>query len=316
MNQVAKKQHYVWRYYLSPWTDDKSTTGKIICLRNNKIFVSSLNNVAHENYFYEAKQLTEQEKNFIYMFTTRNVSDIQKKISEDWINLYSYPFDLDVFISQLVSPLEPQYIQEQKEILKDMTISNIERLHSIIERSATTFLDQLRQGDISFWEDSKNRDKFSFYLCIQYFRTKRNRDALRWVFEQALKKGDYFKNIRPDNIWIPLTLIFASNLGVYTANNLFAVLLRSGADSFIVGDQPVVNTYSTFDMTAAPTDVELFYPITPKLGLLLTKDSQYTNGETREINADEIKRYNSIEFKMSREQVFAKDRTQLELFMV
>lgn len=315
MSEVAKKQHYVWRYYLSPWTDDKSVVGKIVCLRKNKIFISSLKNVAHENYFYETKPLTKQEKEFICYLTMENASDIQKIVGKGWLEIYCAPFDFDDLTAPLFSSLEQQYKEEKEKIIRDMVIGNIEMLHGIIESIGTPYLDQLRQDDISFWKNKEDRDKFSFYLSIQYFRTKRNRDALKKVFEQIPKEVEYLKNIRPDNIWIPLTLIYASNLGVCIADNYSAVLLQSDADSFIVGDQPIVNTYFTFDMFTVPNDVELFYPITPKSGLLLTMDSQYVNGEVRKINADEVKKYNSIEFKMSMEQVFAKDRMQLECFM-
>ena len=47
--QITKKQHYVWRFYLKPWTDSKET---IACCRNDKVFRSVLMGVGQENYFY------------------------------------------------------------------------------------------------------------------------------------------------------------------------------------------------------------------------------------------------------------------------
>lgn len=315
MNQVTKKQHYVWRHYLAPWTDNNSSTGKIACLRNNKVFTTSLTNIAHENYFYEAKKPTEQEKALVRLITGAHASDVQKKMNEEWLEFYCAPSDLADLTSPLFPLFEPQEIKEKSQVLKDIAIEHVENLHSVIESTGIDFLERLRKNDISFWENEDDREKFSFYLCNQYFRTKRSRDAIIKAFILSLKGNEYFKDICPDNIWIPLTLIFASNVGLYVAHNFSAVLLRANADFFIVGDQPVVNTHSTFDISVSPDAMELFYPITPKLGLLMTMDSQYASGEIKNIPASDVKKYNSIEFKVSREQIFAKDKTQLELFI-
>ena len=61
MNQTTKKQHYIWRCYLAPWTRDNSNKGQIFCRREGRIFPVSLMNVAHENYFYEVKELSKRE---------------------------------------------------------------------------------------------------------------------------------------------------------------------------------------------------------------------------------------------------------------
>ena len=71
MNQTTKKQHYIWRSYLAPWTNNNSNTGKIFCFRDNKVFPVSLMNIAHENYFYGIKELSKAEKELIYEMTIK-----------------------------------------------------------------------------------------------------------------------------------------------------------------------------------------------------------------------------------------------------
>lgn len=78
MNQTTKKQHYIWRSYLAPWTRDNSNKGQIICRREGRIFPVSLMNVAHENYFYEVKELSKREIELIYGMTIRGKTVIQK----------------------------------------------------------------------------------------------------------------------------------------------------------------------------------------------------------------------------------------------
>lgn len=48
MSHKTRRQHYVWRKYLEPWT----TKGKIWCRRESKIFSADLMNVAQERDFY------------------------------------------------------------------------------------------------------------------------------------------------------------------------------------------------------------------------------------------------------------------------
>ena len=314
MNQVTKKQHYVWRHYLAPWASNHSTTGKIACLRDNRIFTTSLFNVAHENYFYKAEELSEKEKRLILMIANRKASNIQKEINERWLELFCVPYDLATIVAPFLPQIKQHNAEGPEQALTNMAIEYIEKLHGQIEGMGIPFLEQLKQEDTSFWCDEDSRDKFTFYLCNQYFRTKLIRNRIVQVLTQCLKENPFFSDIHPDNMWIPLSLIFATNVGIYIAQNFSAVLLRTNEDFFIVGDQPVVNTYSTFDMLP-PTDIELFYPITPELALLLTQNSTYLDRGTAAIGKTEVSKYNMIEFRMSEEQVFARNTTQLEDFV-
>lgn len=319
MNQVTKKQHYIWRNYLRPWTDNNSTTGRITCLRKNKIFSTSLMNIAHENYFYNIHALSDLERKCIYKMVIEHTSGAQREMCMGWLNLCCAPFDLENELWYLFRSVGTQYGDriEEKQKLEKWKIEYIEKLHDQIELMGIQYLENLKQRDMAFWDSEEHRDRFSFFICNQYFRTKRTREVVISAFQMTKSKfpnGD-FANIHPENIWIPLSLILASNLGAHITLDFSAVLLQAKESSFIVGDQPVINTYSTFDMSTQPKDMELFYPITPHLALLLTKNPQYTNGSTVELNTQEIARYNRLEFMLSWEQTFAKDRTQLEPFL-
>lgn len=269
-------------------------------------------NVAHENYFYEAKRLSEKEIDFIYLITSRDASCIYKEIIKKWIDLCCVPF----YIEDYLAPFFPLIIQKNvnpNQVMKDLSIEYIEQLHGLIEKWGISYLEQLRQGNISFWQDPDSRDRFTFFLCIQYFRTKRIRDNMIFALEQGIKRNSLWSDIHPENIWIPLSLIFATKVGFFISQELSPVLLwtSKGDGCFIVGDQPVVNTYSTFD-SSPPADMELFYPITPNLALLLTKRTTEKNIEKTAIKKSEITRYNMIEFKSSRELIFAKDKAQFD----
>ena len=116
MNQVTKKQHYIWRNYLRPWTDNNSTTGRITCLRKNKIFPTSLMNIAHENYFYNIHALSDLERQCIYkMVIEHSVSKCKSSVisyhvkaassyTNCWPEEFFILFDWVIFTNRSRSP--------------------------------------------------------------------------------------------------------------------------------------------------------------------------------------------------------------------
>lgn len=318
MNQTTKKQHYVWRKYLAPWTTNNSNKGQIVCLRDNKIFTVSLMNVAHENYFYSIKELSKLEKHIIYEMSIKCTTGRQREVNEGWLNLYCAPFDLAdevVRVHHSIGiPTDRIKIRSNQEF-KNWNIEYIEKLHYQIESTGMQYIELIKQNDLSFWKIEESRDEFSFFLCNQYFRTKRMRDSLTKVFADNKDKNKAFKDICPENMWLPLSLIYASNVGAHITHDFSAVLLQAEDSCFIVGDQPVVNTWSTFDKQAPPDKMEFFYPVTPHTALLLTTERKYVSGQTLKIGIHEVAKYNALQLRASREQIFSKDKAQLETFL-
>lgn len=317
MNQTTKKQHYIWRNYLAPWTNNNSSTGQIICLRDNKIFPVSLMNVAHENYFYCVKELSKLERDIIYEMAIKNTTGAQRAANEGWLNLYCAPFDfVDKMTSlgySILGYAESLEIKNEQEF-KDWNIEYIEKVHGLIESKGMQYISLLRKNDLSFWQNEAGRDEFSFFLSNQYFRTKKTRDGILKVFEKVKNETGFSADIRPENMWLPLSLIYASNVGAHIAHKFSAVLLQTEDSYFIVGDQPVVNTHSTFDVMTPPKNVEFFYPLTPYSALLLTTNPKYQSGELLKIGANAVSVYNQIEQYSAQEMIFAKEKEHLEAF--
>jgi Transposase and inactivated derivatives, IS5 family len=70
------------------------------------------------------------------------------------------------------------------------------------------------------------------------------------------------------------------------------------------------------EMHQAPPDkMEFFYPVTPHTALLLTTERKYVSGQTLKIGIHEVAKYNALQLRASREQIFSKDKTQLETFL-
>lgn len=133
--------------------NDNSSTGKIQCLRGDKIFTTSLMNVAHENYFYGLKKLSELEREIIYEMTIKNVTGIQRKINENWLNMYCAPFDLldeeELFCYSMGVPNDRIKTESNQEF-KNWNIEYIEKLHCQIEITGMQYIKLIRQNDLSF----------------------------------------------------------------------------------------------------------------------------------------------------------------------
>ena len=277
-------------------------------------------NVAHENYFYSVKELSQLERDLIYKITIEKTKGMQHRINEGWLQLYCSPFDMADSIASF-NYLTHGY-SNRDEILENQSFKNwnnglIENLHGIIELSGLKYLSLLRENNLDFWQRETDRERFSFFIANQYFRTKKIRDGIISAYEISKKRGEPFGKIRPENIWTPLSLIFASNVGVYISQEFSSILLQAPDDYyFIVGDQPVVNTYSTFNIQTVPKDMEFYYPITPHSALLLTKERKEMNGRILSITPSEVNSYNTLEQKASNELLFAKDPSQLQEYVL
>lgn len=314
MQKPTTGQHYVWRSYLAAWTKSNTSDGQIMCLRDEKIFSVSLMKIAKENCFYGIQKLSDQERALIDEMMVRNTSGIQRKINKDWLELYCAPFDwidgLRAWGDSALGHTDHMEI-ENKQAFQSWTIEGMERVHAQIEKMGLPYMTLLRQNSVEFWKDEADRDRFSFFLCNQYFRTKKARESILAAFEAAKQESGFFADIRPERMWLPLSLIFASNVGAQLAHHYAAVLLQADPACFIVGDQPVINTHSTFDKTTAPTDMELFYPVTPHAALLLTNAAKYKSGQVVKLSDEAVQQYNALEQRAAREMVFAKERSHL-----
>jgi len=79
------------------------------------------------------------------------------------------------------------------------------------------------------------------------------------------------------------------------------------AAPFIAGDQPVLNMLNP----ATTDDLELYYPLSPKLGLILTKDAVKFPHKQRRVSQLEVESYNHAIYSKSDDQVYSSDESYL-----
>ncbi|TGN17782.1 DUF4238 domain-containing protein [Leptospira idonii] len=278
---MKKNQHYVWRHYLKPWTKND----KIWCKRDEKIFNTSLNNVAQENYFYVLETLSSDELAII-----RNILD---KIDETAIPVMESNIDILVKASNSKG-------DEKKEYL--------ENYHTFIENIGKPLLESLYKGDLEMLNIQRNRDNFSYFLGLQYTRTKKIRHSLMKDFEPLFQKPEH-KTINIETISHALAFLSADFLGNWISSDGNFTLIRNNTDiDFLTSDQPIYNHAFNFESWGSPEQMELFYPITPSLGLLISSKKIPHFDASSEL----ISYYNNKLVSESEEFIFSTNESQLK----
>jgi Protein of unknown function (DUF4238) len=76
---------------------------------------------------------------------------------------------------------------------------------------------------------------------------------------------------------------------------------------FITGDQPVVNMLDP----KATNDLELYYPLSPSLAMVLAKDAGKFPDRERNVTTFEVERYNYEIYDRSEDQLYSNDLAYL-----
>lgn len=301
-------QHYVWRYYLTAWADHSD---QVACLRDNKVFSANPKNIAKARDFYRLRDLNPQEiemieKGFINDFWTPQI----QQLNRNWVNLFTRVFKIRQHLNHTGR------LNDAKEAQLDRVINDLaEDFHSHIEGEYLQCLDSLKSGNIDFLKSSEGKHKFMFFLCLQYFRTNMMKNTILRSFEAGPRP------VPPElirNLWSVLYFIFATNLAFsLSSDKSYRVLILRNTSPipFITGDQPVINTRVNYSVYEQAQELELYYPVSPELAVLVTDSNTYDSHQTTfNVQEREVKRYNELISNASDEQIYANDVNVLQDF--
>ena len=254
---TSRKQHYVWRHYLTGW---QQGNGLLNCLRDGRVFSTNPTNVMAERDFYRLDNFKRSDLVFMEEWIRTNESHL-RGMHRRLFGRLAYIAAANELIQR-----DPTTSPEEKAGVQAFVIETEEKLHGVTEREAVRFLSELRGKRADFLSDDENAIIFFHFLGHQYFRTKRIRNAIGKALSKSQPDQDYgrLKNV--------LCYCFATNLGAslfVDRSGFDVVFLTNSTDlSFLTGDQPVVNLMgSTNDI--APKEMALYYPVSPSLSLLL-----------------------------------------------
>ena len=279
MQNDKKRQHYVWKKYLKPWTVD----GRIWCRRGDDLFNTSPDNVAQEKFFYYAEPLNDAEFLIVHAVIDR-----------------AHPSARDTLLRDL------EMYRSSSESSEHSRKNSIENYHDLVENIARDSLDRLSEGDRSFLDDVRKRAYFSYFVALQQMRTKKTRQdsisAVSQVPAPPSLEGKYDVS-KMENVF---ALIFADILGNWIHSKGHFVFLNCPTDrEFVTSDQPVFNVHKDPKLLVPVTRLELYYPISPKTMVLITDQHDKTD---RIVDADELEVINQRIHLESYEQMFARSR--------
>lgn len=298
-----RRHHYVWRYYLGAWSDNE----KIWCCRNGEIFNPNLINIGLEKDFYKLKRLSTADIEIIRKIAIEPSQPHLQKVNKRWIDLFEYIFKVKDWIESM------GITDEKANELIDIAINNFEEdLHSGIEGDAIQYIDSILDENIEFYQTEKGCIAFSHFISVQFMRTKN-------VKSSVLEILSLFKIIDLENIWNVLSHIFATNISwhLYANRRSFIMVLFKNETSgeLLTGDQPVINTRAaSLGFYAPPDKLEFYYPVSPKLAILITDEKINDKGKKRLLSCREVEDYNKMMVEQAHTQIYARSKKCLEKY--
>lgn len=300
-----RRQHYIWKRYLHPWT----TNGKIYCLRDKQIFNPGLDNIGNKRDFYKLVKLTNEDIDFIDKLYFQNIHPEYVKYIKDWIPTFNYIFKIKEFID--TNKFQSEKLNNKIEIV----INNmLEDFHAKIETKSVSLLESLWKEDKSLFEDEIALDNLIYFLCLQYFRTNKIRESI-----SSIPAATIYPQIK--KIWNLCSIIFATNAAISFFNikeKLRFVFLKSEKNNIITGDQPVINTYTNYNKSKKlkNNEIELYYPLTPRLAMLITMSEYYDKVDEKNLSEISVVHHNTQIYYASQDQIYADREDILKEFLL
>ena len=253
---TTRRQHYVWQHYLEGW---QRTDGRVVCLRDGKVFNVNPRRILVERDYYKLSVLTRSDVRILDAFA-RRVHPRLYKVNTAFLRDMVHIANANAIIQQSNAP------RDDKKYARSLVIDIQEKLHAGIERGALPIMRELRQRRTDFLSDDAKTITFYNFLAHQYFRTKTMHERIGAALKPELTDE------RIHRLRGLLCYCFATNLGcdLYVdRNNLDVVYLTNISDrDLITSDQPVINLLGEDD-DKPPEDLILFYPILPSIGVAI-----------------------------------------------
>lgn len=293
MGDITKQPHYVYRKYLRPWTLNE----RIYCLMNNKkIIFTNIMNIGKENYFYEFKLCTDKE------------IEIGKLFSENSCDSLMLLYEK---INNLLKEVNSSSDSIKKnEIIEFAKQSEEKHFNCVVEDRLKPMLNSLYEENFSFLENESNIMQFFHAIAEQYCRTKKIKENTQNLYSNF---GN--SEIRGENVWMLIRHSIAFKIGLSLFCEKYQVcLLKNKNCNFITSDQPVINFHSDFD--GIPTKFELYYPISPSLAIMVSKQEEYPDKNVITIDDEDVIKWNDLIAKLSHSQIYSNKRELLEKYLI
>jgi hypothetical protein len=237
-------------------------------------------------------------KDYIDRATSQNLRDL----NHEYVRLTQLTFKLSDRLKS--AALTPEIRSALNDELRWAEKNLVENYHAGVESKCQYLLDSLRDINDTFYYEERSCADFTYFISLQYFRTARLRHGLRSM-------PTYVPGHDPKRTADILNQIHATNVGaaLFLERKAYSIVFLENRTPipFIAGDQPVVNMLDP----KATNDVELYYPLSPGLAILLTKDAGRFANNPKTTTIFEVERYNYAIYTNSWDQVYSNDTAYL-----
>lgn len=296
----SKNQHYVWRHYLNAWAE----TGAFCCFRyrDRKLFPTQPKTVASETYFYEAQHLTKADREYLEIFISSMKDERLRKLNRDYLKLTQRTFEMREHLrrTDLIEPVRAALDEQLRWAERNLG----EQYHAGIENKCQDILNALRAENAGFYDDMIRAGDFIYYLCLQYFRTAK----MRLGFSRLASPIPGHDPRRTAGVLHHIGAT-AVSVSLFKEKRAYQIvfLKNETAVPFITGDQPVLNMLDP----KTTNDIELYYPLSPRLAMVLTKNVEKFPDSGRSVSSLEAENYNYTIYSSSEDQVYSNDEAYL-----
>ena len=118
-----------------------------------------------------------------------------------------------------------------------------------------------------------------------------------------------------ERMWGPMIHMLAVNIGgsLLRDRHLFRIILLKNETQlpFITGDQPVININDDRDPRGIPSEIEFYYPLSPKSAMWFVLTSKAPKPRTLDLTEEEVRSYNARIANNHHEQLYANEEKAL-----
>lgn len=275
---MKTKHHYVFRQYLRAW----SNNDKITVTRLGKTFTTELMNIAQQRYFYRVSELTSTDVEFIKKFAINHSDSVLAELNAGWIDMFMKP---QLIKQNLLS--RGIDVDKVDKLMKPLFIEFEEDFHASIEGGAVSYINSLLKYELSIFDEKENFYDFVYFLSVQLFRTKKLKDNF-------IKLSPEYERSMLERTWNVISHVFATNVSYELSFGGYSIVILKNKSSqkFITSDQPVINTFAYGKNIVHDNSVELYYPLSPEVSILLSK--KVSEHAITEITSEQVEYYNEL----------------------
>ena len=279
---------------------------KSLGIQDNQL--STLNQLELIHYTDNQERLyTFYENNFLPLFERLLKKDksfyfFSEDITYDQISyVLAYYYKMSIFLESKIL-LFLANIHHPPLFFKDLRKKIKEYTSQVEKRCDMELLPEIQQSIFKF--------NFLQFLLTQYFRTEKHYHEIdERIRSLPINANQHIKK----NILMAIgSHILSLNVALVCLSdkNHIVFLQNCGKLNFITSDQPIINTLAD-KISNGETQIELYYPLSPKLALLYTPWNKYKNDDLINCFDYEIASYNTMIYKESKRFVYSKHKEDL-----